>query len=123
MSFKSPVFQAVIVMLSLVWMLPAMAAELIMVEQPGCVWCERWDEEIGGAYPKTEEGRVAPLRRVDITDGWPEDLAGVARERLTPTFILVSDGVEIDRLRGYPGEHFFWPLLSAMLEKLPEKIN
>ncbi|ASP36853.1 transcriptional regulator [Labrenzia sp. VG12] len=110
-------------MLSLVWMLPAMAAELIMVEQPGCVWCERWDEEIGGAYPKTEEGRVAPLRRVDITDGWPEDLAGVARERLTPTFILVSDGVEIDRLRGYPGEHFFWPLLSAMLEKLPEKIN
>lgn len=123
MSFKSPVFQAVIVMLSLVWMLPAMAAELIMVEQPGCVWCERWDEEIGVAYPKTEEGRVAPLRRVDITDGWPEDLAGVARERLTPTFILVSDGVEIDRLRGYPGEHFFWPLLSAMLEKLPEKIN
>lgn len=123
MSIKSAVFQAVIVTISLIWLLPATAAELIMVEQPGCSWCQRWNEEIGIAYHKTAEGRAAPLRRVDITDGWPEDLAGVARERLTPTFILVSDGVEIDRLRGYPGEHFFWPLLSAMLEKLPEKIN
>jgi len=103
--------------------LPALSAELIMLEQPGCVWCKRWNEEIGVAYPKTAEGTRAPLRRVDITDAWPEDLEMVAQERLTPTFILVSDGVEIDRLRGYPGEHFFWPLLAAMLEKLPEKIN
>ncbi|MCK7615349.1 transcriptional regulator [Roseibium sediminicola] len=108
---------------ALVWVLPAASAELIMLEQPGCVWCKRWNEEIGSAYPKTAEGARAPLRRVDITGAWPEDLDKVAKERLTPTFILVSDGVEIDRLRGYPGEHFFWPLLAAMLEKLPEKIN
>ncbi|WP_422377932.1 transcriptional regulator [Roseibium sp.] len=120
---KNTVFQAVIAMLGLLWILPATAAELIMVEQPGCSWCQRWNEEIGVAYPKTEEGKAAPLRRVDITEGWPEDLEGVPRERLTPTFILVSDGKEIDRLRGYPGEHFFWPLLSAMLEKLPAKVN
>ncbi|KZM48725.1 transcriptional regulator [Labrenzia sp. OB1] len=111
------------VFIVLVWSLPAGAAELIMLEQPGCVWCKRWNEEIGVAYPKTEEGRRAPLRRVDITDTWPEDLSGIARERLTPTFVLIENGVEIDRLRGYPGEHFFWPLLAGMLEKLPEKIN
>lgn len=103
--------------------LPALAAELIMLEQPGCVWCKRWNEEIGVAYPKTAEGRQASLRRVDITAPWPEDLSAVARERMTPTFVLVEDGVEIDRLRGYPGEHFFWPLLAAMLEKLPQKDN
>mgnify|MGYP000678183139 CR=1 FL=1 len=95
------------------------AAELIMMEQPGCVWCKRWNEEVGEAYPKTEEGRLAPLRRVDITEPWPEDLAGIERERLTPSFVLVEDGVEIARLRGYPGAHFFWPLLGEMLEKLP----
>lgn len=107
----------------LVCVIPAAAAELVLLEQPGCVWCKRWNEEIGVAYPKTEEGKRAPLRRVDITEGWPADLENVARERLTPTFILVSDGVEVDRLRGYPGEHFFWPLLEEMLQKLPEKIN
>jgi hypothetical protein len=99
---------------------PGTAAELIMVEQPGCSWCMVWNEEIGVAYPKTDEGKRAPLRRVDITDGWPKDLDDIQRERLTPTFILVEDGEEIARLRGYPGEHFFWPLLSDMLEQLEE---
>jgi hypothetical protein len=98
---------------------PAGAAELIMMEQPGCAWCKRWHEEIGVAYPKTEEGRLAPIRYVDITEPWPEDLDAIARERLTPTFVLMEDGVEIARLRGYPGDNFFWPLLNEMLAKLP----
>jgi hypothetical protein len=101
----------------------ASAAELIMLEQPGCVWCLRWNEEIGMAYPKTEEGQVAPLRRVDITGPWPDDLDHLQKERLTPTFILVRDGLEIARLRGYPGEHFFWPLLGEMLAKLPPEVK
>ncbi len=96
----------------------ARAAELIMLQQPGCEWCVRWHAEIGVAYPKTEEGRLAPIRFVDITEPWPDDLDNIARERLTPTFILVEDGVEIARLRGYPGADFFWPLLGEMLEKL-----
>lgn len=97
--------------------------ELLMLEQPGCVWCKRWNEEIGVAYPKTSEGIQAPLRRIDITNTWPEDLSAVRPERLTPTFILVAEGQEIARLRGYPGEHFFWPLLNDMLGKLPGVIN
>ncbi len=101
----------------------ARAAELVMLEQPGCSWCKRWNEEIGVAYDKTTEGQVAPLRRVDISDPWPNDLAEVSPERLTPTFILVDQGREVARLRGYPGEHFFWPLLSDMLSKLPKAVN
>lgn len=101
----------------------ASAAQLVMLEQAGCAWCKRWNEEIGVVYDKTEEGTRAPLRRVDINDPWPKDLANVNRERVTPTFILMDDGVEIDRLRGYPGEHFFWPLLSEMLGQLPQAGN
>jgi thioredoxin-related protein len=97
---------------------PVAAAELVMLEQPGCVWCERWHEEIGVAYPKTEEGHRAPIRFVDISKAWPSDLDWLARERLTPTFILVEDGAEVARLRGYPGDIFFWPLLGEMLDKL-----
>lgn len=102
---------------------PAKSAELLMLEQPGCSWCVRWNEEIGVVYAKTPEGQRAPLRRVDITDDWPGDLADVRPERLTPTFILVENGREVARLRGYPGEHFFWPLLAEMLEKLPSPLN
>ena len=99
----------------------AQAAELVMMEQDGCGWCMRWHAEIGEAYPKTEEGRIAPLRRVDIRAPMPEDLAHLAVERFTPTFVLVDEGREIGRLRGYAGDEFFWVLLDELLDKLPDR--
>jgi hypothetical protein len=98
--------------------LTAQAAELIMFEQKGCVWCLRFDREVAPAYDKTEEGKRAPLRRVDIDKPQPPDLAFVRRERFTPVFVLVDNGREFGRIRGYPGDTFFWGLLANMLEKL-----
>src|SRR3546814_12256203 len=74
---------------------------------------------IAPIYPKTAEGHQAPLRRVDVTQPWPSDLAGIGGDIYTPTFIVVENGTEVARLRGYPGEHFFWPLLNEMLQGLP----
>ncbi|MHB0950970.1 MAG: transcriptional regulator [Allorhizobium sp.] len=98
----------------------ALAAELVMLEQPGCPWCKRFNEEIAPAWPKTQEGRAAPLRRVDITEQWPSDLEGVQRERFTPSFILMHEGKEIGRLRGYAGDQFFWPMIGELIAKLPK---
>lgn len=97
----------------------ARAAELVMLEQQGCAWCMRWHAEIGEIYPKTAEGRQAPLRTVDINKPLPDDLAWLRVERFTPTFILVDDGAEIGRMRGYAGDEFFWFLLAGMLNDLP----
>jgi len=94
--------------------LPAWAVELVMVEQPGCVYCQRWNEEIAPAYPKTAEGAFAPLRRVDISD--VSDAVDTARAVVfTPTFLVVEEGAELGRLEGYPGPEFFWPLLDRLL--------
>jgi hypothetical protein len=35
----------------------------------------------------------------------------------TPTFVLLVDGVERNRIEGYPGEDFFWGLLGRMLDQ------
>lgn len=100
---------------------PLAAAELLMLEQPGCVWCAQFNEEIAPAWPKTEEGRRAPLRRVDITEPWPDDLAGIQKERFTPTFVLLDRGEELGRIRGYPGSEFFWYRVGELLAHLPEE--
>lgn len=97
------------------------AAELLMLEQPGCVWCARFNDEIAPAWPKTDEGRRAPLRRVDITRPWPDDLADIAKERFTPTFVLVDNGVEFGRIRGYVGDEFFWYRIGELLDLLPKE--
>lgn len=97
---------------------PVMAAEMVMLEQPGCAWCKRFNDEIAPAWPKTEQGKRAPLRRINIHEPLPADLANIAVERFTPTFVLVDEGREIARLRGYPGDEFFWALVDEMLAKL-----
>lgn len=96
----------------------ASAAELIMFEQKGCVWCQRFDRDIAPAYDKTTEGKRAPLRRVDISRPNPDDLAFIKRERFTPVFVLVDGGKEYGRIRGYPGDTFFWGLLATLIERL-----
>ncbi|MFM9849978.1 MAG: hypothetical protein ACKVP3_22835 [Hyphomicrobiaceae bacterium] len=73
----------------------AWAAELVMFEEPGCVWCRRWHAEIGPGYPLSPEGRTAPLRRVHIGD---QAAAGVLLQKpvtATPTFVLAEDGREV----------------------------
>ena len=99
------------------------AAQLLMFEQDYCAWCERWNDEIGGIYHKTAEGIQAPLRRIDIHEQIPEEFAGLEPAVFTPTFVLWENGQEIARLRGYPGDEFFWFLLSEMLEKLPKSVK
>ncbi len=89
-----------------------------MFEQAGCVWCEAFDREIAPVYDKTDEGRRAPLRRVDIMQKSPQDLSFIDVERLTPLFVLIDKGREIGRIRGYPGEDNFWGLLGALIKKL-----
>lgn len=89
---------------------------LLMAEAPGCYWCARWDTEIAPIYPKTAEGRTAPLERFNLHRDTP-DVAFSQRVLYTPTFILVENGAEVGRIEGYPGADFFWGLLSDLFEK------
>jgi hypothetical protein len=96
------------------------AAELVMVRRDGCPYCERWDREIGPIYAKTEIGRRAPIRMINLS-----------RERnlpfqhgpiiFTPTFVLVENGREAGRMEGYTGDEFFWVRLANLLAMLPQQ--
>lgn len=98
---------------------PASAVELVMVEQPGCHYCEQWDREIGPIYPKAAVGQFAPLRRAQLRKGAPEGITYARPARFTPTFILVDDtGTEVFRIEGYPGESFFWEILETRLAEI-----
>ena len=97
---------------------PAAGAELVMFEAAGCPHCARWNREIAPIYPKTEEGKRAPLRRVDIAQPRPADLATVTNVAYTPTFVLMDGGREIGRIVGYGGDEVFWSLLSELFQKL-----
>ena len=101
-------------------LLPALAqAEmmLLMAEEDGCAWCRLWDAEIAEIYPKTPEGKAAPLLRMDIREAPPEGVRISRPLHFTPTFVLLENGHELGRIEGYPGEDFFWGLLGRMLRE------
>ena len=99
---------------------PASADELrlLMFERDGCAYCKLWNEQIAPAYPKTAEGRAAPLTRLQIHEPIPDDITLTGRKPVfTPTFVLTDDGTEVARIEGYAGDEFFWVLLDQMLQK------
>lgn len=89
--------------------------ELVMFERSGCPYCRQWLAEIGPIYAKTEEGRAAPLRRLDLAAPRPADLRSIQGILFTPTFVLVSAGRDLGRITGYAGDAFFWGQLRELL--------
>lgn len=117
-------------MARLLFAIPAMllegiadAAELIMFEQPGCIYCRRWDTEIGPGYLKSSEGKLAPLSRLDIRAKVPDGITLKRPVTITPTFVLVDDGQEVGRVVGYGGAEFFYEMLADVMAKLPKGIS
>ena len=83
---------------ALMWLPTAAVAEtyLLMAEEDGCYWCAKWNEEIAHIYPKTTEGKLAPLQRYALHSETP-DVTFDKRVHFTPTFVLVQDGAEVGR--------------------------
>lgn len=108
-----------------VWIaaLPSVAQEsqgfrLLMVEQPGCVYCRVFNRDIAPIYDVAPEGRAVPLVSVQLRAPAPEGVTLTSRPFATPTFILIGpDGVEVDRMVGYLGDDFFWPYLTRMFDR------
>ncbi len=89
-------------------------AVLLLIQDHGCPYCARWDREVGIGYPKSEEGRFAPLvRRFRGAD----DIGFVTNVVYSPTFILLSHGEEVGRIVGYQGPDFFWADIGRLVAK------
>ncbi len=98
----------------------ASGVQLIMIEDRGCPYCARWNEEVGGAYAASAEGLFAPLVRRPRNH---PDVKKFANIIYSPTFIVVRGGVELGRITGYPGADFFWGMLDQILRPAGFKSN
>lgn len=85
---------------------------LVMVDDAACIYCRKWDAEVGQIYERSAVGRIVPLeRRVKRH----KDLQPFEPLAYTPTFVLVRDGTEIGRIIGYAGPDFFWAELERLV--------
>ena len=105
------------------WTCIALAAEpvdlrratvLVMVEERGCPYCRRFDDETRASYVNSPEGRLAPLVR--RARGSPE-LAFLDRLAYSPTFVLLVQGREVGRIVGYRGPDLFWMEMAGLFAR------
>ncbi|MBC9247349.1 SoxS protein [Paracoccus sp. 11-3] len=97
------------------WADAAKGVRLLMIERDGCLYCAAWDAEVGPSYAQSPTGQVAPIVAVDIDGPYPNGLALERRPVMTPTFILLQDGIELGRVEGYAGKDQFYPLIGQLM--------
>lgn len=85
---------------------------LIMVTSDHCPFCRAWERDVGTVYSKSPYAPNLPLTRIAMGHGLPENVVLQAPIVGTPTFIVLRDGREIDRQRGYEDAEMFWWWLS-----------
>lgn len=93
--------------------MPALAArELIMITSQHCPFCMAWERDIGAIYHKSPYADKLPLTRIEIGSALPADMQISSDLRGTPTFLILENRVEIDRIVGYSDAAMFWWQLS-----------
>ena len=85
---------------------------LIMVTSKYCPFCKAWEHDVGVVYDKSSYAQILPLTRVNMGSPIPEGVVLQKPVVGTPTFLIIRDGQEIDRKRGYYDEEMFWWWIS-----------
>jgi thioredoxin-related protein len=120
---KTSTLIAAVVVAGMLLPIAAQASELLMFEQAGCVYCARWDRDVGSLYEKTPESKSLPLRRIDIQNQRASGVTLASPVRYTPTFVVVDNGHEVGRITGYSNDDSFWGLLDALAAKLAPPLH
>lgn len=99
------------------------AAELLYFYDEFCGACQKFDEEVGQYYNNTAESKLIPIRKIEFSK-WrqqtPKPFADILTKKVigTPTFVMVENSEEIDRLVGYSNNELFWLSFTSMQNKL-----
>ena len=92
-------------------------ARLIMVTSEYCLYCQAWEHDVGAVFNKSPYAAKLPLTRVEIGSKMPNNVVLIKPIIGTPTFLIIRNGREIDRQRGYQDEEmFYWWLSEHMAE-------
>ena len=86
---------------------------LVMVTSDHCPFCRAWERDVGAIYDKSPYAPNMPLTRVEMGAPLPDDIVLTEPVIGTPTFLIVSEGREVDRQRGYDDAEMFWWWLSG----------
>ncbi|WP_282603576.1 SoxS protein [Paracoccus sp. PARArs4] len=118
---QSPSRRAVIAGLALGFLpLAARAAtdlRLMVITADDCHESAAFRREVMHAPGASAAARMAPMFEQPLDAPWPDGLAIGRMPRVTPSFLLLANGIEIDRFEGYSDPASFDARLRHVLDR------
>ena len=99
--------------------LPASNLELIVMEAPGCTYCDIFRRDVLPSYQASERGKDVPIRFLDINDASPEEIGLDSPVDIVPTFVVLKDHKEVGRIPGYMGPESFFHSINHLISRAP----
>lgn len=93
--------------------------ELIVIEADGCIYCDLFRRDVLPSYEKSEQGRQAPARFIDVNDTVAGQVELKSPISIVPTFIVAKDRKEIGRVPGYVGPENFYHAINYLMASAP----
>jgi len=88
---------------------------LIVVEDPGCIYCGVFRRNVAPAYASTPRADTLPLQYLDLNDPAADAISFAQPVTIVPTVVLVDGNREVSRIPGYVGRSNFFRLIKHML--------
>lgn len=93
------------------------AVELVVFEHADCRYCRIFRTDIAPRYNGSTQAGRAPLRFVSIEHNGTEGAGLNGAIHMVPTFVLMKEGREVDRIVGYWAPDNFFKMVAYMLLK------
>lgn len=89
--------------------------ELVVVEEPNCLYCALLRRDLYPAYAASPRAREAPMRFIDVAALDASRLKLAHTVDVVPTVLVLKEGAEIGRVPGYATREIFFSAINALL--------
>lgn len=89
--------------------------QLVVMEAPGCIYCDIFRRDVLPSYQVSERGKDTPVRFVDVNDVAKTGIELQSPIDILPTFVIVKDNHELGRIPGYMGPEDFFHSINYLL--------
>ncbi|MFV0369047.1 MAG: thioredoxin family protein [Hyphomicrobiaceae bacterium] len=92
--------------------------QLVVLEAPGCIYCNLFRRHVVPAYNTSPKSRDVPLKFIDLNDKAYDELGLDSPVDTVPTAVLLQNNREVGRIPGYMGPENFFHAINHLMARV-----
>lgn len=97
---------------------PRTNLQLVVLEAPGCIYCNLFRRYVVPAYETSPKSRSVPIKFIDLNDKAYDELGLDSPVDMVPTTVLMQNNREVGRIPGYLGPENFFHAFNHLMARV-----